>query len=243
VRRAALLALAAALAGQAFAQPVQRPDMWAAFAEIMARHPNWQITARSWQRRSSATGAAAMGWDQSGIDVEWLLEAIPGGLDTVVLAGPGPPGEIDAELRTNRPLAEIVPAGWTEVLRFGEIDLHPRHASILAIASVDRDHLLFARGPRWRQGATFCAGPVRGVAVYRRTGAVRPADLPALELWAALRYGLAQGQAYCTRFEGDEAGLTQMRFLADGRPLVEINRRLAGGRVTPKPLAWLFERP
>jgi len=234
--------LLAAAAGAAPAQPPREPDMWAAFERILAREPEVRQRVEESRRRFSDAGETVAGWDIEGADTDLLLAALPGGLDGNVLADPGPPGESDGELRTSRPLAEIVPADWTLVLRYGEVDLHPRHSAVLFISPASLGHVVFSRARRWRRGNTSCWGPIRGVAVYRPAGA--PADDPArLALETAASFASAEGQSVCERFEGDLArGFTRTWFLPDGRPLIGINRRSAGGRSVARPLAELLDR-
>lgn len=242
MRPAALAAAAALLAAAGMAEAQAQPDMWTQFAEIVARDPETRQAVETARGRFSDAGEAVAGWEQAGVDTDALLAALPGGLDANLLADPGRPGESDGELRSSRPLSEIVPAGWTQILRYGEVDLHPRHAAILFISPASLGHVVFARARRWRQGNASCWGPIRGVAVYRPAGA--PADDPVrLALETAASFASARGQAMCERFEGDLArGFTRMSFLPDGRPLVGINRRTAGARSVARPLAQQLRR-
>ena len=242
MRPAPLAAASALLAAADMAQAQAQPDIWAQFAQILARDPEMRQTVEASRGRFSDTGEAVAGWAQAGVDTDAVLAALPGGLDGNLLADPGRPGESDGELRSSRPLAEIVPAGWTQVLRYGEVDLHPRHAAILFISPASLGHVVFARARRWRQGNASCWGPIRGVAVYRPAGA-RADDPARLALETAAAFASAEGQAVCERFEGDLArGFTRMSFLPDGRPLVVINRRTAGFRSVARPLAQVLAR-
>lgn len=240
--RLAWAAPLALLAAPALAQAPHRADMWAAFAEILAGDPEARRRVEESRARFTDAGEAIAGWDQAGVDTDPLLAALPGGLDGNALADRAPAGLSDAELRTGRPLAEIVPPGWTLVLRYGEVDLHPRHAAILFISTASLGHVEFSRARRWRQGNASCWGPIRGVAVYRPAGA--PADDPALlALETAAAFASAEGQAVCETFEGDLArGFTRTSFLPDGRPLTGINRRTGGRRSVARPLAELLDR-
>jgi hypothetical protein len=239
---AALLLMLAVIAAPAAAEPP--PDLWARIDAILASEP--EVKAQIDQIRAlaqQAGEAAPAGWDRMGIDSDALLAARPGGRDGNLLVVDGAPGApVDAELRTSRPLAELVPAGWTEIVRMGEVDFHPRHDAILFIASLDESHVAFSRARHWRQGRASCWGPTRGIALYRRAGAAPAADPAALLLSFVAMFAPGQGLALCETFDGDaQAGLTRTRALLDGRPLTEQNRRLtARSVIRPMPIADLF---
>lgn len=245
MRRAVLLLFAAA-AARAAAEPAPAPppDLWAQIGAIIASEP--EVKAQTDRIRALAAQAGevpAPGWDEAGIDSDALLAAQPGGRDgnLLVVAG-APAGQVDAELRTSRPLAELVPAGWTELVRMGEMDFHARHDAILFIASLDESHVAFSRAQRWRQGKASCWGPTRGIALYRRAGASPAADPAALLLTFVATFAPAEGLAICESFAGDaQAGLTRTRALLDGRPLTAQNARLtARSVIRPMPIETLF---
>lgn len=245
MRRAVLLLVAAAAAPAAAQMPqAPPPDMWAQIGAIIASEP--EVKAQTDRIRALAAQAGEApppGWDEAGIDSDALLAAQPGGRDGNLLVVDGAPaGQVDAELRTSRALAELVPAGWTELVRMGEMDFHPRHDAILFIASIDADHVAFSRARRWRQGKASCWGPTRGIALYRRAGAAPTADPAALLLTFVATFAPAEGLAICESFAGDaQAGLTRTRALLDGRPLTAQNARLtARSMIRPMPIADLF---
>lgn len=241
VRHIALLA--AATAAAAMAQPQPRPDMWAAFAEILARDP--ELKAHFDNLEPLPVGAAAEpGWDRRGVDTDRLLAARPGGLDGNLLVLAGPPGEFAAELRTGRPVAELVPASWAGILRFGEIDLPPHRSAILFVQALGRDRAVLYRAPRWRQGTTSCFGPIAGVAVYSRSGEAAPADRAALEREVASSFTPSRGEILCERFEGNaSAGFSRRRFLPDGRPVLGTSHwETRRAFLRPLPIATWLER-
>lgn len=245
MRRALPLLLAALAApAPAPAQPQPPSDLWAQIEAILASEPEAGAQVERIRAFAAQAGeAAAAGWDEAGVDSDALLAAEPGGRDgNLLVVADAPDGQVDAELRTSRPLAEMIPDGWIEIVRMGEVDMHPRHDAILFIASIDPDHVAFSRARRWRQGKASCWGPTRGIALYRRAGVAPAADPAALLLSFVAMFAPGQGLAMCESFAGDaRAGLTRTRYLPDGRPLTEQNRRLtARSAIRPMPIAGLF---
>lgn len=180
-----------------------------------------------------AMGDQVPGWNETGVDMESLLNGMPGGQAGNYLLGVDEEGNRELSIGANPSVTELVPVEWRLIEELGR---PPGDADDVAvqIAPIDARFIMVARASYWRSGRAVCARSDGSIMLYERPDA--PSEMNASEARFAIAYlmGRFMHLTTCARYDEVEPGRYSVTaFSEEGRPFTGLNARQQVFEIVP----------